>query len=115
MKQAGMIDKNIDILSDWTNNQLVWNGFLNHILSNKQIECFHFMGGEPLYHKKFYEFIDFCVDNQHTDFHITFVSNATIVPDRKYINKLKKFKSVQIEISIENFDKSNDYVRYPSS
>ena len=115
MKQAEMINKNIDILSDWTNNQIAWNEFLNHILSNKQIECFHFMGGEPLYHKKFYEFINFCVDNQHTDFHITFVSNATIVPDREYIDKLKKFKSVQVEISIENFDPSNDYVRYPSS
>ena len=115
LKQTGDLPKDAKVLTDWTNDQIVWDGFLNHILSNKQIECFHFMGGEPLYHKKSYEFIDFCVDNQHTDFHITFVSNATIVPNQEYINKLKKFKSVQIEISIENFDPSNDYVRYPSS
>ena len=115
MSQVGMLNKDTKILTDWTTDTKVWNGFLNHILSNKQIQCFHFMGGEPLYHKKFYEFIDFCVEQKHTDFHITFVSNATIVPDMEYINKLKKFKSVQIEISIENFDLSNDYVRHPSS
>lgn len=115
MKEAGMIDKNTTILSDWTRDDNAWHGFLKHILSNKHIQSFHFMGGEPLYHKKFYEFIDFCVENKHTNFHITFVSNATIVPSKHYIAKLKKFKSVQVEISIENLDLSNDYVRYPST
>lgn len=114
LKQTGDLPKDAKILTDWTTDKQVWNKFLDHILSNKLIQSFHFMGGEPLYHKKFYEFIDFCVYNNHTNFHISFVTNATIVPDAGYINKLKKFKSVQIEVSVENFDLSNDYVRHPS-
>jgi MoaA/NifB/PqqE/SkfB family radical SAM enzyme len=51
---------------------------------------------------------------KHHNFHLTFVTNGTIIPDKEFIEKLKKFKSVQIEVSIEGFDDSNNYVRFPS-
>jgi molybdenum cofactor biosynthesis enzyme MoaA len=71
------------------------------------------MGGEPLYHKRFRDLIAFLCDNKHTDFHLTFVTNGTIY-DPGLMKQLENFKSVQIEISIENFDISNDYIRHPS-
>ena len=71
------------------------------------------MGGEPLYHKRFYQFINWCIDNDKTDFHLTFVTNGTIYKEELF-DKLKYFKSVQIEISIENMHETNDYVRMGS-
>ena len=113
-KTAGIISEDKPTLLDWTTNKIVWNSFLDHIVKNKKIISVHFMGGEPLYHKKFYEFINHCIDMKHYNFHLTFVTNGTIVPDKEFIEKLKKFKSVQIEVSIEGFDDSNNYVRFPS-
>jgi sulfatase maturation enzyme AslB (radical SAM superfamily) len=113
-KTAGIISEDKPTLLDWTTNKIVWDSFLEHIVKNKKIVSVHFMGGEPLYHKKFYEFINHCIDMKHYNFHLTFVTNGTIIPDKEFIEKLKKFKSVQIEVSIEGFDDSNNYVRFPS-
>jgi organic radical activating enzyme len=113
-KNIGIIPNDTPTLIDWTLDKKSWDSFLNHIKSNEKIICIHFMGGEPLYHKKFYEFINYCIDNNHYNFHLTFVTNGTIVPDEEFIEKLKKFKSIQVEVSIEAFDSSSDYVRFPS-
>lgn len=113
-KTAGIISNDKPTLLDWTTNKIVWDSFLEHIVNNKKIVCVHFMGGEPLYHKKFYEFINHCIAMKCYEFHLTFVTNGTIVPDKKFMEQIKKFKSVQIEVSIESFDESNNYVRFPS-
>ena len=114
LKTAAITQGDTPTLLDWTTDKNVWQSFLSHIVANKKIICVHFMGGEPLYHKKFYEFIDHCVDVKHQYFHLTFVTNGTIVPDKDFMYKLRKFQSVQIEVSIEGFDDSNNYVRFPS-
>jgi MoaA/NifB/PqqE/SkfB family radical SAM enzyme len=71
------------------------------------------MGGEPLYHKKFIKFIDWCIDNNKTDFHLTFVTNGTI-HNQALLEKLKLFKSIQVEISLENLHETNNYIRLNS-
>lgn len=113
-KDAGLLEKDHKLLQDWTTDKTVWEKFLQHIMSNKNILCFHFMGGEPMYHKKFYEFLDACIDAKHTYFNLTFVSNGTVKFTKHFLKKLSSFKSVQIEISVENFDRSNEYIRHPS-
>jgi len=114
LKAASITHGDMPTLLDWTTIKNSWQSFLDHIVANKKIICVHFMGGEPLYHKKFYEFIDHCIDMKHHYFHLTFVTNGTIVPKKDFIYKLRKFQSVQIEVSIEGFDDSNNYVRFPS-
>lgn len=98
---------------DWSRDDAVWEKFMQHILSNDQIVCVHFQGGEPFLHSRVLEFVDRCVAEGHVDFHFTTVTNGTIYDD-ELVEKLKKFRSVQIEISIETLEKSNDYVRWPS-
>lgn len=109
--KAGIISS-VPVRQDWTNGP-AWAGFLTHLLNNPEIMCLHVMGGEPMYHKKFKELIHFLVDNNHTNFHFTVVTNGSIY-DAELVEMLTKFKSVQIEISIESFDSSNDYIRWPS-
>lgn len=97
---------------DWTQGP-GWKHFCDHILSNPDIVCLHIMGGEPLYHKKFHDLINLLCERDHTDFALTFVTNGTIF-NTELIQKLKKFRSVQIEVSLEGVTDSNDYIRYPS-
>ena len=112
-KKINWLDKETPTLIDWTIDDNKWNEFLELVQHNNQLMSLHFMGGEPLYHKRFYEFIDWCIDNNKTDFHLTFVTNGTIYKEELF-DKLQHFKSVQIEISIENLHITNNYIRMGS-
>lgn len=109
-KKIGWMETTEPTLTDWTVDDNKWNDFLKLVENNNQLVSLHFMGGEPLYHKRFYEFVDWCIDNEKTDFHLTFVTNGSVYKEDLF-NKLLKFKSVQIEISIENMHETNNYIR----
>jgi MoaA/NifB/PqqE/SkfB family radical SAM enzyme len=64
--------------------------------------------------RKYHEFIDYLVDKKRFEISLSFVSNGTII-DKSLIDKLKLFRNVDIEISIETMDKSNDYIRQGST
>jgi sulfatase maturation enzyme AslB (radical SAM superfamily) len=108
-KKAGIISA-IPAISDWTQDSKKWQDFCSLVIDNSSLMCLHFMGGEPMLAKKFYELIDLCIKKNAVNFHLTFVTNGTIV-DTEIIKKLRHFKSVCIEVSIENFHPSNDYIR----
>jgi len=112
-KKINWLDKDHPTLIDWSTDNNKWNDFLELVKNNDTLMSLHFMGGEPLYHKRFYEFIDWCIENNKTDFHLTFVTNGTFYQGQLF-DKLKKFKSVQIEMSIENMHITNDYIRMGS-
>lgn len=112
-RRAGLLQQSIPVMRDWTQDAAVWQTFVKHLLDNPKIVCLHFMGGEPMYHKKFAELLDILVAQEHCDFALTFVTNGSIY-DTNIMNRLQRFRSVTIEISIESLDTSNDYVRYPS-
>jgi len=113
-QRAGVLDIRSPVLRDWTQDDGIWNSFVEHLLGNRDIVCLHFMGGEPLYHKRFWQLIDILVEQDHCDFALTFVTNGSILINNTRMTKLKRFRNVVIEISIESLDSSNDYIRYPS-
>jgi MoaA/NifB/PqqE/SkfB family radical SAM enzyme len=113
LKKIQLIDSSQPVLTDWAQGP-VWQHFCQHLLDNPDIVSLHVMGGEPLYHKKFHELLDILIENRHTDFAFTFVSNGTIY-DSAVVEKLQHFKSAQIEVSIESVTESNDYIRWPSN
>ena len=97
----------------WTKNKKAWANFLAAV-DAMPINRLHVMGGEPVMMKKYHEFIDYLVDNKRFEISLSFVSNGTII-DQSLIDKLKLFRNVDIEISIETMDKSNDYIRQGST
>ena len=62
-KKINWIDKDTPTLIDWTNDDVKWNEFLEFVKNNDNLMSLHFMGGEPLFHKRFYEFIDWSIEN----------------------------------------------------
>ena len=99
--------------NNWTTDDQSWQSFKKSILQTPNLNRLHFMGGEPLLNKKFVELLDFLIECQLTDISISFVSNGTMVYDN-IIRKLKKFKSCDIEISLESVKPNNHYIRQGS-
>ena len=109
-----LLPSDTKILQDWTRDPDRWEDFCNNlVLNNSSLVCLHFMGGEPLVNDKFFEILQRCVDQNQTDFHVTFVTNGTVW-NKECVQLLNNFKSVSIEVSIETFHESNDYIRIGS-
>jgi molybdenum cofactor biosynthesis enzyme MoaA len=94
---------------NWTNDDTSWNNFLISV-DNSNINRLHLMGGEPMLSKRFKQLVDYLIDTNRTGISISFVTNGTIL-DQEFIDKLKKFRSFDLEISIESLHKNNHYIR----
>jgi MoaA/NifB/PqqE/SkfB family radical SAM enzyme len=100
--------------TNWTNSNTLYQNFLKNIQSLPRIHRIHIMGGEPLYNKKFYQFVDWLIQNKRTDISLSFVTNGTIF-DNNFVKKLQAFNTVDIEISVESVHANNHYIRQGSS
>lgn len=68
-------------------------------------------GGEPMMSKKFFDFIDWLIDNNYAkNIHLTYITNGTFYSD-KVADKLKRFKRVSQQISCEGTGKLDEYMR----
>lgn len=111
-RQWGIVDTTQSIFTNWTTNDDTWQRFLDGILQTPNLNRIHLMGGEPLLHKRFEGLLDFLLLNKK-DISVSFVTNGTIYK-QSIIDKLLQFKSSDIEISIESFDRTNNYIRQGS-
>jgi sulfatase maturation enzyme AslB (radical SAM superfamily) len=75
-----------------------------------QLNNVHFMGGETLITKRFEDFVDYMIARGRTDLNFSFVTNGTTF-NESLLNKLKQFKRVGIEVSIETVTQHNAYQR----
>jgi len=95
---------------NWTQDPVAWQNFLDSIMSVPNLNRLHFMGGEPLLNKRFPELLDFLLENRRQSISISFVTNGTIM-NQGLVDRLKRFRSCDIEISIESVEANNHYIR----
>lgn len=70
------------------------------------------LGGEPFITPNFSKFIDYLTERADPSrILIDIVTNATTIPSNSLIKKLNKFKFININISLDAYDKANDYQR----
>ncbi len=96
--------------TDWTRDSQVWNQFKLQLLDLPGINNIHFMGGETLITDRFEDLVDFMTAHKMFDVCFSFVTNGTVYKPQ-LIEKLKSFRRVGIEISIETMDDHNTYQR----
>ena len=102
-----------EIRKNWVNDQESYDNLIKSI-DSVAVRRIHFMGGEPMLSKRFRDIVNYLIEhNKHTNLSISFVTNGTIV-DQEFIDKLKTFKSFDIEISLESIYKNNNYIRQGS-
>jgi len=75
-------------------------------------------GGEPFLSNisQHLEFLDHYIENgQSKNITIHYTTNGQIWPDNNFISKWKKFKHVDLQISIDGVGNRYEYLRYPAS
>ena len=71
-------------------------------------------GGEPSIDQNFYDFLKHCIQNNKTDFEI-FISTNAVSITKEFTSLIKQFSNIKISISVDGFDKTNQYIRWPSN
>jgi MoaA/NifB/PqqE/SkfB family radical SAM enzyme len=98
-----------DSRKNWTNDDNSWRNFITSV-DQTPINRIHFMGGEPMLSKRFRSLVKYLLDTGRTEISLSFVSNGTIC-DQELMDHLKKFRSFDMEISLESFSDNNHYIR----
>lgn len=81
----------------------------------EHVEEIKFTGGEPMLHPNFIKIIDIIIATGRANLIVLDIfTNASWVPRDKVISRLKQFKKVVINLSVDGVGKVNDYVRAPS-
>jgi organic radical activating enzyme len=96
--------------TDWTRNSEVWDQFKQQLLEIPGLTNIHLMGGETLLTDRFEDLVDTMILHGRFDLCFSFVTNGTVFKTQ-LIEKLKQFRRVGIEISIETVDEHNAYQR----
>ena len=74
----------------------------------------NFLGGEPLLQNEMYKFMDYLIHNGHSKkINLKFSTNVTVYKST-FVEKLKEFKFTKLGVSIDGYDKRNEYLRFPS-
>ena len=85
---------------DWTKDQATWESFKTQLLNIPNKNNIHLMGGETLLTDRFEDLVDTMIAHKRFNLCFSFVSNGTVFKP-KLIEKLKNFKRVGFEVSIE--------------
>jgi len=96
--------------TDWTRDDKVWTDFKEQILKIPRLNNLHFMGGETLLTDRLDDLIDTLIEHRRFDLCLSFVTNGTVFKE-DLMEKLKQFRRVGLEISIETTTLHNAYQR----
>ena len=103
---------NLTIDNDWISEKgSVWNYVRENVDSLKKLNI---LGGEPFASKEHNLLLDWLVENNKSELDITYVTNATLITPAT-VDKLKKFRNVQLGISLDATHEVSDLLRFPSS
>ena len=93
---------------DWQEQKkLDW---CKEIISYGNLKVLKTTGGEPFAQKHFWQLIDWCIENNLTYFEIYITTNGTKF-NRKFLDKLVKFKNIQLTISCDGTGEVYNYIR----
>ena len=104
---------------NWTENPAAWenlSNFLDAIFKNnpKQTITLIMSGGEPMLCNGMYKLLDFCINkNIAKNIKLNYKTNLTVLPS-KMLEYWPNFKKINILASIDGYEKTYEYIRYPA-
>lgn len=95
----------------WWENKNFWKNFQELLIDNIEL---NFVGGEPSLHENMYDILEYlCENNLSKTVSLKITTNLTNIQER-FLKLLPHFKNVNIDVSIDGIDKTQEYIRYPS-
>jgi len=102
-------------LEPWIKDAVAYQNFRDWFDNNyKHLKVVHLIGGEPALIDEFADLIDLFSEHNMKHLNLSFTTNGTYTYN-EYAKQFKKFKRVEIGISIETADESNNYIRTGSN
>lgn len=99
---------------NWTDDPQLVEKFVNELGELSNIKYIHFLGGETLYLKSFYDICNRLIKTGMAE-DVSFGTTTNCSVYNKEVEKIfKSFKHAHLGLSIEAFHPINDYVRWPS-
>lgn len=98
----------------WTNDPKLVTKFVDDISTINGVKYIHFLGGETLYIKSFYDICNRLIDQGLSENIIIGTTTNCTVYDDRIEHIIKNFKQVHLGLSIETITNLNDYIRWPS-
>jgi organic radical activating enzyme len=96
---------------NWWQEDVFWNNLEENMYNIKHL---YFVGGEPMLIEPHYNFLQKLIDaNIAKNIRLEYDTNLTNVHQRA-INLWKHFEHVELRVSLEDYGKQNDYIRFPS-
>lgn len=89
--------------------------YIDYIKENSSdIRQMKFAGGEPFLMPEVIDIIDYLVDSGDApNIRISFITNGTVVR-QNWLDKLRQFKDVKLNVSVDGVGEIGEYVRYPT-
>lgn len=81
----------------------------------EHIKTIRITGGEPSISKGFLDFIKWCADEGYAKDIMIFCPTNAVNVKSNFIDPLKKFQSVKLEISVDGVGDLDEYLRYPTN
>lgn len=104
--------ENIKFDNTWiSDNGSVWQYVKDNI---DTIESLNILGGEPFASKQHNELLDWLVEHNKTDVSLFYVTNATLLTPT-ILDKLRKFKHVELGISLDDTFARAEFMRFPNN
>ena len=99
--------------ANWCDNPLLLDKFIKDLLDSHDLKYLHFIGGETVITPAFKTILEALINSgQSKSITVGFTTNLTVW-STIIIDLLKKFKQVNLGLSVETLTTVNDYVRYP--
>ena len=96
----------------WISNEGgIWKYAKNHIQS---IQYLSFLGGEPFASRPQIKFLDWLIENNHTNLFLSYVTNGVLITE-DIIKKLEKIRKVELSVSMDALHERAEFMRYPLS
>lgn len=100
-------------LSNWTDDPVLVDQFVDTLLASPHIQYLHFIGGETLITPAFKTILEALISaGLNRTATIGFTTNLGVWRD-DVVELLTQFQGVNLGMSVESFKIVNDYVRYP--
>lgn len=106
--------KNPEKITNWSDDDNLVKKFVNDLKDINVVKYIHFIGGETLYMKSFYDICNQMIDTGLSKDAIIGTTTNCTVYDERIEHIIKNFKAVHLGLSIEAVTPLNDYVRWPS-
>ena len=108
------IKKKPEFTHAWTEDPDFYEKILN---ASPNLENIYISGGEPFLVPKHFDFIKRLRDSGNTDLHISYHTNLNydIEKLRPHLDVLRDFRSVKLNLSIDDVGERNSYIRNPSN